>query len=363
MRLMRICSNYPKYLQSFYQSTPHLKDEPYAIQYQKLMEDCYGWANFWTIALAPLGYTCWEPVGNAEYQQKKWAHENNIEYDENSWLMDITLSQICDFKPDILFINDYCTYSPQFINLARRRCKSIRLVVGWCGAPFQSEDLFKAYDIILTNIPDFQKKFKKAGHNSILFRHAFANAVLEKIDGAKEKNTAISFIGSIVANKGFHSQRKILITELLEKTPLKIWSNDSAVFEGLDCQKNNGKHKNPGLFGLKMYQQLLRSNIVLNTHIDISEKSANNMRLFEVTGVGSCLLTDYKEDLADLFEADKEVVTYNSAAEAKEKIDHLLSNENLMQEIAKAGQERTLREHTFDHRAEYLNDIVLTHLN
>ena len=40
----------------------------------------------------------------------------------------------------------------------------------------------------------------------------------------------------------------------------------------------------------------------LNRHIDVAEGYANNMRLFEATGVGALLLTEAAPNLADLFE-------------------------------------------------------------
>ena len=43
------------------------------------------------------------------------------------------------------------------------------------------------------------------------------------------------------------------------------------------------------------------------------------MRLFEATGSGACLVTDWKENLGELFEPDVEVVTYRSVAECVKK--------------------------------------------
>jgi spore maturation protein CgeB len=82
------------------------------------------------------------------------------------------------------------------------------------------------------------------------------------------------------------------------------------------------------------------------------------MRLFEATGVGACLLTDWKENLARLFEPDKEVLTYNSAAECVEKVKYILEHEAERRAIAAAGQRRTLREHNFDNRAMQIDEII-----
>ncbi len=82
------------------------------------------------------------------------------------------------------------------------------------------------------------------------------------------------------------------------------------------------------------------------------------MRLFEATGVGTCLLTDWKENLNTLFEPDVEVASYRNSRECIEKVKFLLQNEKERLAIAEAGQRRTLQDHTIYKRAEQLDDII-----
>ena len=82
------------------------------------------------------------------------------------------------------------------------------------------------------------------------------------------------------------------------------------------------------------------------------------MRLYEATGVGSCLLTDHLDDINNYFEPDKEVVTFKSKEEALEKANYLLANEKVALEIAKLGQKRTLRCYTSKQQAEYFSEIL-----
>jgi spore maturation protein CgeB len=98
--------------------------------------------------------------------------------------------------------------------------------------------------------------------------------------------------------------------------------------------------------------------LAFNNHIDISPVSASNMRLFEATGVGTCLITDEKQNLHELFEPGKEVVTYVSAEDCVEKVQYLIENENDRRAIAEAGQRRTLRDHTFKDRAARIDEII-----
>ena len=112
------------------------------------------------------------------------------------------------------------------------------------------------------------------------------------------------------------------------------------------------------VFGLEMYQTLRKSKVTFNHHIDISANSASNMRLFEATGVGACLITDWKNNLKEFFVPEQEVVTYKSVDECVEKVKWLLRHPQERQMIAKAGQARTLKDHTFGQRAVQLDKII-----
>ena len=116
------------------------------------------------------------------------------------------------------------------------------------------------------------------------------------------------------------------------------------------------------VWGLDMYRALARSRITLNRHINVAENYANNMRLYEATGVGALLLTDRKDNLGELFEIGKEVVAYSSSEEAAELIRYYLAHPDEAQAIARAGQARTLREHTYRQRMEELVPILQRHL-
>ena len=94
----------------------------------------------------------------------------------------------------------------------------------------------------------------------------------------------------------------------------------------------------------------------------MSENYANNMRLYEATGMGSLLLTDKKDNLKKLFEEDREIVTYKSKEEALHKYNYLINNPAELANIAKAGQLRTLKEHTYENRIKELIQILNKYL-
>jgi spore maturation protein CgeB len=117
----------------------------------------------------------------------------------------------------------------------------------------------------------------------------------------------------------------------------------------------------PPVFGREMLKALAESNIVLNVHADSSPLYASNMRLFETTGAGSVLLTEKRKNLSELFDPDKEVAAYGSAEECIEKARWLQNHPEECIKISAEGRKRTLRDHTFDVRAEQVNDILKNH--
>jgi spore maturation protein CgeB len=118
------------------------------------------------------------------------------------------------------------------------------------------------------------------------------------------------------------------------------------------------KNNHPPVFGLDMYRLLHSSKLVLNIHGGAAGNYSGNMRMFEATGVGTCLLTENRSNLKDLFDPDNEVVTYESIDDCIEKAKWLLSNENTRKVVAEAGQKRTLKYHKVEDRCIQITDII-----
>jgi spore maturation protein CgeB len=107
-----------------------------------------------------------------------------------------------------------------------------------------------------------------------------------------------------------------------------------------------------------MYQALRRSRITLNSHIDLAGREAGNMRLFEATGVGAFLLTDFKDNLETLFAPDREVAVWRSVDDCLAAIDRTIGDDAARTGVARAGQTRTLAQHTYRHRTREILGFV-----
>ena len=104
-----------------------------------------------------------------------------------------------------------------------------------------------------------------------------------------------------------------------------------------------------------MFDVLRSSRATVNHHGDIAPY-ANNMRLYEATGIGTVLITDSKPNLSQLFEPARELLTYDSAEECAALYDSL--DDESRESIAVGGQRRTLADHTYLRRVKEILDYV-----
>ena len=108
-----------------------------------------------------------------------------------------------------------------------------------------------------------------------------------------------------------------------------------------------------------MYEILRDSRVTINEHGNVPP-FANNLRLYEATGAGAALVTDWKANLHEMFEPEKEVVSYRTTEECIAKVEDLLGHEERRAAIAAAGHQRTLRDHTYRQRMEDFARLVDT---
>jgi hypothetical protein len=80
-----------------------------------------------------------------------------------------------------------------------------------------------------------------------------------------------------------------------------------------------------------------------------------NSQHFEITAAGGFLLCQAHSDVEMFFDIGKECDTFRSTDELLEKIDYYLQHPDRRQQIAQAGQRRTLRDHLYRNR---LGDLL-----
>ncbi len=83
-------------------------------------------------------------------------------------------------------------------------------------------------------------------------------------------------------------------------------------------------------------------------------KGAVNQRIFDVPACNAFVLTDWREQMDNLLEPEKEIISYREPEEAPELVKYYLANPKDRERITTAARKRILSEHTWDHRIKKL---------
>ncbi|HEU6438606.1 MAG TPA: glycosyltransferase [Nitratidesulfovibrio sp.] len=85
-------------------------------------------------------------------------------------------------------------------------------------------------------------------------------------------------------------------------------------------------------------------------------KGAVNQRVFDVPATGSFVLTDWRDQIENLFEPGREVICYAEPEEADELLRRYLDHPEERARVVAAARRRILSEHTYEHRLRALLD-------
>ena len=370
VKILKISTCYNHYLNWFYNDNLCLENLNYSDHFLKLMNDRYGWSDSFKIILEKKNiFNVNEIVLNDFILQKKWAKEftNNFFFKEGikaDFTEKILQDQIIFYDPDIIFLHD--------LNILKKYHKIIKSfkkkIVTFDGVASNDSFVAKESNLIITCLNKSREFYKSKNCKAIYMPHGFDSRLLEF--SSINKDITFSFIGG-VWNTG-HTNRINILNDLLKEVPISLWIGDipnlqnkaKSFINSLKRNylktlyfffyqrkiKNLNKNNLGVLYGKNMYKCLGSSLITFNSHINQSRDEAANMRLFESTGLGSCLITDWKKNISDFFLPDEEIVVYKSKDEAIEKIKYLINHKEKAKEIALRGQKRTLLEHTLNSR-------------
>ena len=391
MKFLIISTDYPEFLRWLYAQHPGLEQRSYEEQMRVRVESLFGVADFYSSNLRKLGYEVWDIHTNNEFMQRAWSREHGVRVEEparmsprwretlqrgrqvaaktplrllkllfrpvlrslDAWFYDILAAQIKHYKPDVLLNQAMHGISSRFL---REMKPYVRLLGGQHAATrLPDSENWGCYDLVISSFPPTIDYFRQKSIPAELNRMGFEPRVLSSLK-ASDRTFDVSFIGSF---HSVHGSRVALLETLCDRfEQIRIWgpgidhlSPTSAVRK---CYVGQA-------WGREMYQILRDSKMTLNHHGDIAPY-ANNMRLFEATGVGTLLIADWKVNLPEMFEPGKQVVAYRSPEECAELIQYYLEHAEEREAIARAGQQRTLREHTYYQRMQELVDIVRRYL-
>jgi hypothetical protein len=372
MRFLMVNTDYRAFVDSLYADCPGLEQEPYAVQLRARDESLFGTADFYSTNLRALGHEAEDVHANNERLQRAWAREHGLRVlrddalttrvtrrlrrlggrPATGWLERILAEQIRRTRPDVLLVLDVIKIDPRFLREMR---PYVRLLVGQHAAvPLKHDDhALRVYDLVLSSFQPMVDELHRRGVPAVLHRLAFEPRVLDRM-GPERTREVVTFVGSLYPR--IHESRIRLLETVASELDdrFELWAPN---LDAVDASSPLRDRWCGTAWGRRMYEILRDSAVTVNEHGSIAP-FANNCRLYEATGVGTALVTDWKPNLADLFAPGAEVAAYRSADECVELLIRYLGDPDARAALASAGQQRTLREHTYTARMEELVEIV-----
>lgn len=359
---------YPNYLSAFYARHPRALRAGYSDSLRELLAQGFGTADFYSRNLRALGCEASDIVANDEILQSKWAKEHGVRFgppptlrrlmshvpyarrrvQTREHLSPLLAAQVRAMRPDVLFFQNLSWCEPALIKRVR---SSVGLIVGQIASPPPDRRYLEGCDLILTSFPHYVDRFRNMGIDSEYFRIGFEPTVVDRLTPLPDRYGAV-FVGAF---EDVHAEGTVLLEKVAGEVGLDVWGYG---IDNVDAGSPLRQKYHGEAWGLDMYNVFCSSRIVINRHSSAAENFANNMRLYEATGVGAFLITDEKDNLGELFEVGSEIESYRDSDELVDKVRYYLAHDDEREKIARAGQERTLRDHTYLQRMKELEQII-----
>lgn len=348
MRVLIVDPYYPEVLDALYTSQPQLDDASYDVQWRAIMDLAFGTSDAYSFNLGSLGHDAHEVVPNCRPLQLAWAYEHAPRLVRLPWRLAsqaILLAQAGWFRPDVVYVQSIGAFRPAVLKALRGRST---LLVGQIASALPQGSRVRIYDLLVTSFPHFVGRL---GVPTEFLRIGFDDRVVDRVAHAPLHD--VVFIGQLGGDR--HRRGNSVIESAAQHLQIDVWG------PGVDQWPVGSPLRlryHGTAWGMEMFAILRGARIAINRHIDASAGYANNMRLFEATGMGALLLTDDLEGLAEAFIPDREAVVYADADDLVEKARWYLAHEEERARVAAAGQARTLRDHTYALRMRDLAAIL-----
>lgn len=279
---------------------------------------------------------------------------------------DKLVAQVEREKPDLVFVFMYTDeLSPETI----RRLRTKTTVLGWFSDDHWRFDNYSrhyanAFSWVATTYSKAPARYAAIGQKNVIRSQWFCDAgSYVPVDCAKD--TEVSFVG--LKNEG----RAALAAQVRTAgIPLSLYGGGwdggrlpQAEFTRLFSRsKINLNLVSPrslwerNSFG-RLFARRSLDRFVPDFHIADNIRSWLKARIlqikgrpFEIAACGGFCISGYADDFETYYKENEEMVFYRNADDLVEKIRYYLAHPEECEKIAKAGYERTLREHTAEKR-------------
>lgn len=218
------------------------------------------------------------------------------------------------------------------------------------GVEFINQDYDRMHQNNFMQWDDEKSMFGKMGMKSTLFLQQY-----EKVP-MKERYPFVSdtylYETAIFSRALAHRERVYILNRLAKKYDVSLYTRDEDVSE---LSTNVKIH--PGIPYQKAFDIYHNTKINLNITLHCIETGVPQ-RVFDVLASGGFLLSNYQQELVELFEPGKELAVYHNMEELEELVEYYLTHEEERRAIALAGQKKVLQLHDYHDKLEQIVSFV-----
>lgn len=154
----------------------------------------------------------------------------------------------------------------------------------------------------------------------------------------------------LFSRKMTNIERTLLLNLIAEQYDLHLYTREKEIVPP------NIK-RFPEINNLEAYKIFYSSKINLNMTLR-SIESGVPLRIFDIMSVGGFVLSNWQEEMTELFEEDKEIVLFKTPEEMIEKIDYYLAHEKERIRIGINGYLKIKNCYTYEHQLQKLLAVL-----
>jgi ubiquinone/menaquinone biosynthesis C-methylase UbiE len=262
---------------------------------------------------------------------------------------DFIIEKVNEQQPHIIW---FTNVTPEICSILPKIRPITQLIVGNVDSILTSVSNIKAFDIIFCSDHELICHLRNSEITTYFYPNFFEQDFFQPPNNNQNRIYPITLIGDL--NKITNEYKQFF--EFTSKNNLiQWWGNSIQTLPDIPFVQNifNGNASKR-----ERYSIFYQSRIIINPNID----NNYNNRLFEAAGCGALLISENSDYLYKLFEIGKEIIVYRNPKECIDLIRYYQNHHDEAHIIAKAGQKRTLKDHTFDTRITKTVELLERHL-
>ena len=275
-------------------------------------------------------------------------------------------SVVEEFKPDLILLTKGRGIDPETVEFFKKGKITLAMWYPDYILPESTLRIAKKMDFFFTPVEGMVPVFREMGlKNAAVLPQGFEPSFFA-LDAITDEDwriygSDVTFIGTLEPTELYRFRSERLNRIIKEGYILKWWGRYlSRKLKNIKLRMSPlGKSYGGREVYLKEFAKVVRtSKIFVALDVIPHVRKCVSVRLYMALGCGAFYLCQHVEGIEEIFVPDEEIVTFSTEDEMIDKIRYYLPREDIRKKIALKGQERVLKEHTYQIRVQQLLNTI-----